>query len=267
VARLRLLRAESLHARPLPEPLKAHVLEQLIEARMIAAEAARLEVSASTTAVARELASLQAAYEARELDRQLAATYQTRDDLSRHVRQRLLRQALLETEAFSNIEVDEADLRRQYEGLPEEERLRPARVRAAQIVLEDEDEAVRVKRSLDRGADFATLAKTLSIAPEAAKGGDLGWFSATDMPEVFVQACMPLEPGQISEVTASPFGYHICKVLERSPQTTLDFEQMKDDLRERRLADLRREAEAAYLSRLKGRYDVVRHPERMKLED
>lgn len=266
-ARLRLQRAGSMKAKPLPEALRAHVLDSLIRERVLAAEAERLVVRASTTAVAQELSALTTSYEAPELGRQLAATYQTKDDLRRRVEARLTVQALLEREAFGDLKVAAADLEEAYAALPPEQRRTPARVRAAQIVLADEVEAERVHRALTRGADFETVARSLSIAPEASAGGSLGWIVLADMPPVFASACGPLEVGKISQVTASTFGYHICKVLERAPEQALTLEQMKDRLRRERLAELRREAEEKYFATLLGRYEVVRHPARMGLEN
>lgn len=266
-ARLRLLRAESLDAKPLPEELAPHVLDSMIETRLLAQAAARLGVAASTTAVAREWKSIEASYGPEELRRQLSSTYQTPEDLERLVAARLTAQALLEREVFGRLVITDAELREAYEGLSEAERAEPERVHAAQIVLATEEEATRVRRAIERGADFATLARTLSIAPEAERAGDLGWFSAQQMPEVFDQACLPLEAGALSPVTPSPFGYHICKVLERAPARPKTFEDMKEDLRESLLVDKRREAKKRYLDALRAEYDVVRHADGTPPED
>ena len=48
---------------------------------------------------------------------------------------------------------------------------------ASHILVESEEEAVSVKKELDAGADFATLAKELSTGPSGPSGGELGWFT------------------------------------------------------------------------------------------
>jgi peptidyl-prolyl cis-trans isomerase SurA len=70
------------------------------------------------------------------------------------------------------------------------------------------------------GGDFAKLAAAYSDAPEALKGGELGWRSEDRMPELFVAALRPLKQGAVSEVLRSPAGFHVLKLLERRGSET-----------------------------------------------
>lgn len=266
-ARLRYQREESLYADPLPEALHEHVLEQLIASQLLSHEAERLGVKASTTAVAKEWASVRSSYSKEELAQRLAKTYQTEPELIAAIEQRLTIGALLAKEAFEGIEAKQAELQEIWNKLSAEDRIKPPRVHAAQIVLATEEEAQKVHRALKRGADFSTMAQALSIAPESARGGDLGWFSAGEMPTVFDSMCGGLEIGKLSAVTPSPFGFHVCIVLEREAARPQTFDEMKDTLRERLLEQKRRAAEANYLAQLQARYEVIKHPERMKPQD
>lgn len=261
-ARLRYQREETLYAKPLPKALRDHVESSLVEARVLAAEAERLGVRASTTAVAREVASVAAAYGAEELQHQLANHYQAPADLEAAIRTRLVTQALLEKAAYADIEVPGSALRADFEALADDERLAPAQVRAAQILLPTEEEAKGAKKALDRGADFQSLARRVSIAPEGPRGGDLGWFGRGDMPDVFEKMCFALEVGEISVVTPSEFGYHLCTVLERRPERPRTFDELKARLRADRLDAARREAKQAFLQSLMARYDLVRPTDR-----
>lgn len=66
--------------------------------------------------------------------------------------------------------------------------------------------------------DFAEAAKQLSQDPGSKEnGGDLGWFPRGVMDPEFENAAFALEPGQVSEVVKSSFGFHIIKVEEKSP--------------------------------------------------
>lgn len=100
-------------------------------------------------------------------------------------------------------------------------------IKAAHILLrvaEDADEDTRQKRrelasellkQLQEGADFAQLARTYSDDKGTAKaGGDLGSFSRGIMVSSFEDAAFALQPGQLSDIVETPFGFHIIKVEE-----------------------------------------------------
>lgn len=76
--------------------------------------------------------------------------------------------------------------------------------------------AAQLQQQAAGGADFAALATQYSQDPgSAARGGDLGFFSRGRMVAQFEEAAFTLQPGQVSQVVESPFGYHIIKVEER----------------------------------------------------
>ncbi|MDD5593727.1 MAG: peptidylprolyl isomerase [Candidatus Margulisbacteria bacterium] len=88
-------------------------------------------------------------------------------------------------------------------------------VRASHILITTEAEAKNILQELRQGADFAALAKKYSRDPgSAAKGGDLGYFSAGNMVEAFEKAAFALKPGETSGIIKTPFGYHILKVTD-----------------------------------------------------
>lgn len=68
------------------------------------------------------------------------------------------------------------------------------------------------------GEDFAGLARENSADGSAAEGGDLGFFGRGRMVPAFETAAFALQPGQISPVVETPFGYHVIKVEERRSQ-------------------------------------------------
>ncbi len=72
-------------------------------------------------------------------------------------------------------------------------------------------------KQLQDGADFGALAKTHSDdKSNADEGGDLGTFGRGIMVGTFEDAAFALQPGQISDVVRTPFGFHIIKVSEHT---------------------------------------------------
>ncbi len=80
--------------------------------------------------------------------------------------------------------------------------------------------AMQVKKALDKGASFETLARESSEdKPSQSKGGDIGYFTAI-FPAGFYQleeAAYSTPIGKISKIVRSISGYHILKVTDKRP--------------------------------------------------
>ena len=64
------------------------------------------------------------------------------------------------------------------------------------------------------GTDFRQLAREKSTAPEAERGGDLGYFAMGDMPAEF-NVVFGMQKGGVSGIVKSPYGYHIFKLEDK----------------------------------------------------
>lgn len=103
--------------------------------------------------------------------------------------------------------------------------VKPDAPAAAKKAARDKAEAAR-QRAL-KGEDFGKLAQELSQGPSAKNGGDLGFFGKQQMVKPFAEAAFALQPGQISDVVETRFGYHVIKVEERRPAGKQDFADVK----------------------------------------
>ena len=78
------------------------------------------------------------------------------------------------------------------------------------------EKADQVLQRVKAGEDFAKLADEFTADPSGkGKGGDLGWFGRGRMMKSFEDAAFAMQPGQISDLVETPYGYHIIKVEER----------------------------------------------------
>ncbi len=257
LARVRFEREDTLNAKPLPKPLKKFILDELINERLLNREADRLGVRPSTTAVDKEMLSLRDGLPQGAFEERLVETYQTESEIRQALTQRLRKHMLLQQEVFKKVIVTPEDILRAWRKMSEEDKMRAPRVRAAQIVLRTRDEAKEVLRALNKKADFATLARQKSIAPEGRTGGELGWFEPKVMPKIFDETCFQLKPGKLSAITPSDYGFHIFKVIEREEARELRFEEIRPTLLKQLTEERQRQAQAEYLSRLRNQVTII----------
>lgn len=106
--------------------------------------------------------------------------------------------------------------------------------KASHILLENEKDAKEVISELDKGKDFAELAKKKSTGPSATHGGDLGWFKSQEMVPPFAAAVATLKN---KEYTKNPvktdFGYHVILRVDAREIDAPPFEQLKEQLKMR----------------------------------
>lgn len=73
----------------------------------------------------------------------------------------------------------------------------------------------QLKSRIDKGEDFAELAKAYCEDGSAPNGGDLGWFGRGQMVGPFEDAAFALRPGQVSDPVKTQFGWHLIKLDEK----------------------------------------------------
>lgn len=113
----------------------------------------------------------------------------------------------------------------------------PEEVRARHILVKTKAEAESIIAQLDKGADFATLAKKYSIDGSAAQGGDLGFFTKDKMVAPFADAAFALKPGQWTEKPVqTQFGWHVIELEARRQQPAPTFEEAADEIRQQMVA-------------------------------
>jgi len=104
-------------------------------------------------------------------------------------------------------------------------------VRARHILVPTEAEAKAILAELNKGTDFAELARQKSKDPgAAAQGGDLGYFTKEQMVPEFANVAFTLEKGKISDPVKTQYGWHIIKIEDKRRKPTPEFAQVKDQL-------------------------------------
>jgi peptidyl-prolyl cis-trans isomerase C len=127
-------------------------------------------------------------------------------------RDRILEQAYI-SEKVAAVATEEA-LKARYEA-DKSMAKGPSEVRASHILVETQEEADAIVAELQKGGDFAAIAKKKSKGPSGAKGGDLGYFTKDKMVPEFANAAFALKTGEVSAPVKTGFGWHVIKVVDR----------------------------------------------------
>ncbi|MEM6488828.1 MAG: peptidylprolyl isomerase [Pseudomonadota bacterium] len=122
-------------------------------------------------------------------------------------------------------------------------------VRASHILVDEEAKAADLRAQLDRGADFAELAREHGTDGTAARGGDLNFFAFEEMVPEFAEAAFATEIGSVSGPIQTQFGWHVILVTDERERPLPAFEevapQIADSLRRQVQRDVIEELRAA----------------------
>lgn len=147
---------------------------------------------------------------------------------------------------------------------------RPEQVRVSHILISVDrsaDEAQKaaarkkiedIKEKLNKGEDFAALAREFSQCQSGSRGGDLGYLGRRQLVKPLEEVAFALPPGQVSDIVETPFGYHLITVIDKRPEALIGYEEIKVKL-QKYLKQQRVEKQVdLYIQELKGKAKVER---------
>jgi peptidyl-prolyl cis-trans isomerase C len=244
------------------------LLNDLIAFRLLKQEAERRQLQPSDAELNAALKELRGQFPNEAAFKQaLAAQKMTLEQLRQETREKLVVNQLLEGEVGASVVVTPAEISGFYEKNPERFQ-QPEAVRASHILIgvaQDADESTRktararaeqVLKQARAGADFAQLARKHSNDSSAERGGDLGPIPRGQTVPAFEEAAFKLQPGQISDVVETPFGYHIIKVTDRQAARTVPFSEVTGRIEEYLEQERRGEKARAFVEQLKAQGQV-----------
>lgn len=156
---------------------------------------------------------------------------------------------------MSEVAVAESELQRYYDAnknMFEE----PGKVSAKHILVNSEEEALKIKKEINEGKSFEDAAKEYSSCPSKERGGDLGAFSKGQMVPEFEEAAFSQEIGEVGDPVKTQFGYHLIKVESKVPPAAMDFESVKEGIRKRLMQERQSMKYTWYIDQLKNKYKI-----------
>ncbi len=102
---------------------------------------------------------------------------------------------------------------------------------ASHILVETKQQAEALIKQLDKGEDFARLAREHSTGPSGPNGGSLGWFGTGRMVPEFEAVVIGMKTGQVSGPVETMFGWHVIMLNETRVPEIPDFDTVRSQLR------------------------------------
>ncbi len=207
------------------EAIKEQVLEKIIMEKIILENAKKEEITVTDDELNNQIKSYKEVLGSDEKYK----TFLSENNLTEEYFKEGIKTEMIidkyRTKYIEGLKIDEKEAKKHFE----ENKDSYIKVKASHILVETEEQAKSILEKIKNGEDFHALAGKESIdSGSAVNGGDLGYFRKGDMVPQFEEAAFSLEPGKISDIVQSDYGYHIIKVEERLE----NFEDLKDEVME-----------------------------------
>jgi peptidyl-prolyl cis-trans isomerase SurA len=224
------------------DALMKDVLDQLIAERLIAQQIKSASVQVTDDEVSRGIEDIlkQNNIDDQQLQMALKQRGMSMSQYREDVRSQLVRLKLINLKVRSRVVIPNADVRAEYEKRMQDEK-REEIVTISHVYLPYPDggdkDAVRaraeqVRKRLEQGEDFATVANEVSDGPTKETGGLLGELAMSDLRPELAQAVRKMEVGSISPLVDTAQGVHILHLSDRKTKAPVPFEEAEGKIRQ-----------------------------------
>lgn len=212
--------------------LKAAYLNQLIEEKLIMAEAEKMKIIVGTEEIDAAIAGLKKNYgDENSFKKVFIDEHLDLSEWREKVKKKLLVEKVIYQTVSSKVEISPEEIKDYYDNNIDEFHS-AEQVKVRQIFHMDEREASKARERIRAGEDFAAVATEVSQSPDASEGGNLGYFGRGIMPPEFDETVFTMEVGTLSEVVRSTYGYHVFLLEDRREERDLGFEDVKEKIAE-----------------------------------
>ena len=209
--------------------LKKELVTEMVEEELLLEEAEKAGITVSEDELASEVDLIKKEYGEASFKEALEERYGSIEGWEERIKKKLLvKKAIDEVTRGAMVTDREAQ---EYYRKHKDEFARPEQARARMIVVSSEEQATTVRGSLTP-ANFAEVARVVSLSPEGKEGGDLGYFGRGDMPGEFESVVFSLKPKEISGVVKTDYGYHIFMLEDKRKGGASSYTEAKGKIME-----------------------------------
>lgn len=220
--------------------VKKTILNRMVQNRAIIDWGTKKGIFLTDAEKAQGLEKLKSGYAEREFEFLLKEKNSTYAQWNELACENLAVQKILRESLYKNIKVTPNEVTAYYQK-HKEKFMMEERVHVRQITTDTLKKAHILYQQVAHGENFAKIAIMHSISPDRKNGGDLGYFARGTHPKEFDDTCFSMEPGEISAIVKSPYGYHIFKMIEKKPKGYLAVEEalprIESELLQKKLAE------------------------------
>ncbi len=137
---------------------------------------------------------------------------------------------------------------------------------SAKHILADADHkklAEEIAKKAKNGEDFDALMKEYKGKEGISEAADLGEFTYADMIPEFSKAAFALEPGKVSDVVQSSYGFHVIKVEDKNKKPVQSFDKVKNSIQQALLSNAQNEKYQNYVSQKREEVGIKTYPEKL----
>ncbi|MBW2739461.1 MAG: peptidylprolyl isomerase [Deltaproteobacteria bacterium] len=224
------------------EHIRNEILDNLINLELLFQESRNKGIKVEKEAIDSEIKSLKQKFPNNtEFEKLLGELNLSESALKLKIEKGIAIQKLIETQVADKIKISDEESKIFYDSNPDRFK-QPEQIKASHILIKVEPGADEIKKSearqkikniqqkLNKGENFAALAKEFSEGPSKNNGGDLGYFQRGQMVKPFEDAAFALKTEEVSDIVETQFGYHIIKVADKTPEKTIAYENIKENL-------------------------------------
>lgn len=250
------------------EGIRNEILDNLINLELLFQESLNNGIKVEKEAIDSQIKSLKQKFSNdTEFEKLLSELKVSEQALKIQIKKRIAIQELIETQIVQKIKIPDEESKIFYDTYPKLFK-QPEQIKASHILIKVEPDADEIKKSeakqkikkiqqeLKKGRDFAALAKEFSEGPSKTKGGDLGYFQQGRMVKPFEDVAFALKTEEVSDIVETQFGYHIIKVVDKKPEKTIPYEDIKNDLAQHLKQEKTKEELNEYIQKLREKSKI-----------
>ncbi|MBW1708332.1 MAG: peptidyl-prolyl cis-trans isomerase [Deltaproteobacteria bacterium] len=235
------------------------ILNQLIEEELILQEAEKLKINVTKAELKSKVDEIKADYPGRSLEEMLVKEYILMDEWLNSLKRSLLIEKAIENRLKSRVNMNAQEMKTLYQ-THRADLIHPLLVKIDHLTCASRKEAEKALRNIHSTKDFNGVAQKYKAEETESLRKAIGWINPKNLPAEISQAILQTEPGQISGIVESKYGYSIIKVLEVKEAKPMSLEQVENYLRRSYMARQETRVLTEWIEELKNNAKIKINP-------